>query len=173
MSQQLTPLFIADVSAFSKSLRKSLDDQPATPGQAAMLALIAKAAGYRNHQHLKAETPAQLDELALKRAMRVFDANGKMARWPKQTKVQGLCLWPFWARLPAHRDLSEKEVNAVLQDGLAFNDHVLLRRSLIDHKLAERTIDGRVYRRIEQKPTPEALALFQRLKARSEDQRPS
>jgi hypothetical protein len=80
--------------------------------------------------------------------------------------VQGLCLWPFWAQLPAHQDLSEKEVNAVLKGGLSFDDHVLLRRSLIDHKLATRTIDGRVYRRIEQRPTPEALALMDRLKDR-------
>jgi hypothetical protein len=94
----------------------------------------------------------------------VFDDNGLMFRWPKWTKVQGLCLWPFWALLPAHQDLSEKEVNAVLKQGLSFDDHVLLRRSLIDHKLATRTIDGAVYRRIEQRPTPEALALMDRLK---------
>ncbi|MGR3636008.1 MAG: DUF2087 domain-containing protein [Shimia sp.] len=168
MSQDVTPLYVADVSAFTKQLRKSLSEADTLPGHAAMLALVAKAAGFRNHQHLKAAQPAQvdLDELALKRALRVFDDTGRMFRWPKWTKVQGLCLWPFWAQLPAHQDLSEKEVNAVLKGGLSFDDHVLLRRSLIDHKLATRTIDGRIYRRIEQRPTPEALALMDRLKDR-------
>lgn len=169
MSKDVTPLYVADVSAFTKSLRKSLTEQDSLPGHAAMLALVAKAAGFQNHQHLKATQPApasNLDELALKRALRVFDEQGRMFRWPKWTKVQGLCLWPFWARMPAHQDLSEKEVNTLLKDGLSFDDHVLLRRSLIDHKLAERTIDGKIYRRIEQRPTPEALALMKRFKER-------
>ncbi len=168
MSRDVTPLFIADVSAFTKTLRKSLAEQENLPGQAAMLGLVAKAAGYRNHQHLKAATPEepQLDDLALKRALRVFDDQGRMIRWPKWTKVQGLCLWPFWARMPAHQDMTEKEVNAILKDGLGFDDHVLLRRSLIDHRLATRTRDGRVYRRIEQKPSVDALALMERLRGR-------
>jgi hypothetical protein len=163
------PLYVADVSAFTKTLRKSLSEQDKLRGHAAMLALVAKAAGFQNHQHLKATKPAEdttLDELALKRAMRVFDETGRMFRWPKWTKVQGLCLWTFWARMPAQKDMTENDVNAILIDGLSFDDHVLLRRSLIDHKLAERTIDGRVYRRIEQRPTPEALALMKRLKDR-------
>lgn len=168
MSQDVIPLYIADVSAFTKSLRKSLLVQDTLPGHAAMLALVAKASGYQNHQHLRAvaaePTPA-LDTLALKRAYRVFDAQGRMHRWPKWTKVQGLCLWVFWAQLPPHQDLSEKAVNDVLKPGQTFEDHVLVRRSLIDHKLVTRTTDGRVYRRIEQKPTPEALALLQHLKS--------
>lgn len=166
MSKDMTPLYISDLSAFTKSLRNALTQQDNIPGHAAMLGLIAKAAGFGNHQHLRSAQPTavQLDELALKRAMRVFDETGRMTRWPKWTKVQGLCLWPFWARLPAHQDLSENDVNEVLKQGLAFDDHVLLRRSLIDHKLAIRTTDGRVYRRIEQKPTPEALALMARLR---------
>ncbi len=168
MSQDVTPLYVADVSAFTKALRKSLNEADTLPSHAAMLAMVAKAAGYRNHQHLKADQPkpTELDELALKRALRVFDDQGRMIRWPKWTKVQGLCLWPFWARMPAHQDMTEKEVNEILKPGLTFGDHVLLRRSLIDHKLATRTIDGRTYRRIEQRPTQEALALMDRLKNR-------
>ncbi len=168
MSQDVTTLYVADVSAFTKALRKSLSEADVLPGHAAMLAMVAKAAGYRNHQHLKADQPkiTELDELALKRALRVFDEQGRMIRWPKWTKVQGLCLWPFWARMPAHQDMTEKEVNEILKPGLTFGDHVLLRRSLIDHKLATRTIDGRTYRRIEQRPTQEALALMDRLKNR-------
>ncbi|WP_299353225.1 DUF2087 domain-containing protein [uncultured Shimia sp.] len=165
MSKDANPLFIADVSAFTKTLRKSLAGQEALPGHAAMLALVAKAAGFRNHQHMRVTTsPPELDELAMKRARRVFGTDGRMTRWPKHTKVQGLCLWPFWARMPAHRDLREVEVNTILKEGMAFVDHVLLRRSLIDHGLAEREVDGSAYRRIERKPTPEALALMAHLR---------
>jgi hypothetical protein len=63
-------------------------------------------------------------------------------------------------RLPSRRDLSEAEVNDVLEAGSTFGDHVLLRRSLIDHGLASRTPDGRCYRRTEVRPPPEARALI-------------
>ena len=44
MPKEVTPLFIADVSAFTRALRKSLSNQQVLPGHAAMLALVAKAA---------------------------------------------------------------------------------------------------------------------------------
>ena len=88
-------------------------------------------------------------------------------RWPYHTAEQGLCLWAFWARLPARTDMVEKDVNAILQAGNSFGDHALLRRSLIDHRLVTRTKDGKTYRRIEQAPPPEAAALIMQV------QRPS
>ncbi|WP_019955216.1 DUF2087 domain-containing protein [Yoonia vestfoldensis] len=169
MPRDIHAITIADLSAFTKSLRAALLRADAIPGHAAMLGLVAQAAGYANFQHLKAApTPtAAKPSRRLARALRSFDGGGIMTRWPQQTAVQGLCLWAFWARLPARQDLTEKEVNAVLKAGHSFGDHVLLRRSLIDHKLATRTIDGKTYRRIEQAPPPEALMLLSAL------QRPS
>jgi hypothetical protein len=98
------------------------------------------------------------------RALRVFDAEGRMARWPNKTQLQVLCLWALWARLPALREMTEPEVNAVLKDGSTFGDHVLLRRSLIDHGLATRTADGRSYRRAERRPPADARALLAALR---------
>lgn len=161
MPRDIQTVTIADLSAFTKTLRADLLRAASIPSHAAMLGLVAKAAGYANYQHLKAApqaAPARPSR-QLDRALRVF-AGGIMKRWPQQTAVQGLCLWVFWARLPARQDLTEKDVNAVLQAGHSFGDHVLLRRSLIDHKLVTRTIDGKTYRRIEQAPPPEALVLL-------------
>jgi len=45
-------------------------------------------------------------------------------------------------------------------------DHAILRRSLCDGGLVSRTRDGRVYRRVERRPPPEAAALICHLKAR-------
>lgn len=169
MSRTPLPLVIEDLSTFATALRKSWPDDP--PGQSQALTLIAKAAGYRNHQHLKADaqTDAPLDKPAVRRiedALRVFDDAGIMQRWPKKTSVQRLCLVWFWSRLPSRRDLTEKEVNESLKAGEAFGDHVLLRRSLIDGRLVNRTKDGHIYRRCEIRPTAEERAVMRSLSER-------
>ena len=162
MYKRQVAITINDLSTFTKSLRHSLQQTDVLPSHAAFLSLIAKAAGYKNFQHLKADTPEKppFDHKALDRALRVFD-QGIMQRWPKQTKIQGLCLWAFWATLPARTDMTEKQVNAALNTRHSFGDPALLRRSLIDHRMATRTIDGKTYRRIEQAPPPEGVALIQ------------
>lgn len=169
MTRSPLPLVIEDVSAFATTLRKHWPSDP--PGQSQALALIAKAAGYRNHQHLRAVAPAAatIDKASEKRiadALRVFDENGLMMRWPKKTSVQRLCMLWFWSRLPGRQDLSEAQVNEVLLAGESFGDHVLLRRSLIDHKLVKRTRDGKIYRRIEAQPTAEERIVIRALSQR-------
>ena len=163
MSRDLISLTIPDLSGFAKTLRADLIALPALPGHLTLLGLLARAAGYQNYQELKAKAAAPQPGPDLKRltkAGRAFDATGRMQAWPAQTAVQHLCLWVFWARLPSRRNLTEAQVNRVLQDGATFGDHVLLRRSLIDARLVSRSQDGVVYRRIEQTPPPEALGLI-------------
>lgn len=165
MTRDVTSLTISDLSAFAKALRADLLTRDAFPSHATLLSAIAKAAGYDNHQHLKA-TKQQAKDPQLTKALRAFDAAGIMSNWPKQTSTQGLCLFVFWAQLPANTDMSEKDVNAVLIAGHSFGDHPLLRRSMIDHKLVTRTIDGKVYRRIERAPPPAAITLISDIRNR-------
>ncbi len=163
MPREIHALTIPDLSAFTKALRANLQQRDGVPGHATLLGIVAKAAGYDNFQHLKAvrpDTKSPVETKRLKKALRVFDTSGIMTRWPNQTAVQALCLWAFWAQLPARTDMSEKDVNAVLKRGNSFGDHALLRRSLIDHRLVARTTDGKTYRRIEQAPPPDAAALI-------------
>jgi hypothetical protein len=173
MPRDAIPLSISDTSAFAKTLRDSLASEPTLPGHLAFLGHIARAAGFQNWQHLRAnqppapptalpEDPADADRVA--RALRVFDDKGRMARWPNKTNLQGLCIWALWSHLPALREMTEPEVNTILKDWSTFGDHVLLRRSLIDHKLATRTPDGRSYRRTERRPPADARALLAGLK---------
>lgn len=166
MTRDVTSLTISDLSTFAKSLRADLLARDGIPSHATLLSAIAKAAGYDNHQHLKAAKP-QAKDPQLTKARRAFDVTGNMAHWPKQTGVQGLCLYPFWAQFPPNTDLTEKEVNAVLMAGHSFGDHPLLRRSLIDHKLLTRTIDGKVYRRVERAPPPAAITLISDIRNRA------
>lgn len=164
MAREQLSITIDDLSVFTKTLRNSLKQQDALPGHAAMLGLVARAAGYQNYQHLKAAKPEPPapdapESKAMVRALRIWEA-GIMSRWPKQTSVQALCCWVFWADVPAKTDLNEKEINAILNARHSFGDQAILRRSLVEHRLLKRTTDGRVYRRIEQAPPPEAAALI-------------
>ncbi|GGL63976.1 DUF2087 domain-containing protein [Wenxinia marina] len=165
MTRDAISLTIPDLSAFARTLGASLAEDSEPPGHQRLLGHLARAAGYRNWQHLRAAVtpapaPEPVDRRRVDRALRCFDAEGRMIRWPRQTQVQALCVWSAWARLPSGRDLTEREVNARLKDFAAFGDHVLLRRSLIDHRLAERATDGSVYRRVERRPPAEALEVI-------------
>lgn len=163
------PLVIEDSSAFADNLRKSWPSE--LPGHLAALHLVARAAGYRSWQAVKAAQPEPdvPDDASAKRvtlALRVFDADGRMIRWPKGHAVQRLCLAAFWSRLPSRRDMTEKEVNEALQATERFGDYVLLRRSLIDHGFATRTADGKTYRRVERKPDVAERAIIRALSER-------
>ena len=176
MARDAIALQIDDISTFARTLRARLASETELPGHLGFLNHIARAGGFRNYQHLRsratglpAEPPAAaIDEKRLARALRLFDAEGRMIRWPGKTSLQGLCLWTFWARLPARQVMSEAEVNAVLERWHVFGDRAILRRSLIDHGLAGRRIDGSDYRRIERAPPPEARELIRRILPRGE-----
>lgn len=178
MSRDAISITIPDLSQFAKSLRAGLQQVETVPTHLGLLGQIAKAAGYQNYQHLKANhegKPAQAAKVAAplstasrarERAMRVFDADGVMARWPKQASARMLCLWALWAQIPANTELSEPQVNDLLKTAADFGDHVLLRRSLIDFGLASRTADGSRYRRIEQAPPADAVAFIRDITSR-------
>ena len=182
MSRDVIPLTIDDLSDFAKRLRASLQESDDIPGHLAFLGHISRAAGYQNYQHLKATNakpvplsdPAQPGQRpsdqpaprALERALRSFDGTGVMSHWPKAYSAQALAMWAFWDALPGRVDLTESEVNDVLRARSSFGDHVLLRRSLIDHGMAKRSPDGRVYRRLEKAPPPEARSLIKTVRGR-------
>lgn len=184
MPRHPLPLVIEDLSAFAANLRQNWPDAP--PNHAATLALIARAAGYRNHQHLRAEADwhrdpgmTEIEARRLRDALRCFDAEGRLARWPQgRDSVQPLALSAIWARIPARRDLTEAEVNDAIRSVDATGDHVLLRRELISRGWMRRERDGSRYRRVERRPTEVERSLIRTVGARwlapvLEDQRPS
>ncbi len=160
MPRDTISITIDDLSVFTKTLRNKLKQHDGLPGHATMLGLVAKSAGYDNFQHLKAEKVATTafvptEKKRMERALRVFE-NGTMTRWPKQNSVRELCLWVFWAALPAREDMTEKQVNALLTARHNFKDHALLRRALVDLKMVTRRPDGSIYRRVELAPPEDA-----------------
>ena len=171
MSRTLLPFHVPDVSQLARTLRGQLAGRERPPGHVEVLNILARAAGYRNFQHLRSaalrpavpppafEGPA-LDERRAARLLRCFDAEGRLARWPSKRSEQLLALWVLWARIPARVEFTEREISARLAALNGFGDHALLRREMCDLGMMRRTRDGRAYSRIEQPMPAEARALL-------------
>jgi hypothetical protein len=161
MPRQPVPLTIPDISAFAKALRGGLTNPPS---HVETLSLVARAAGYRNFQHLRAslEPPDQapVDKRLLTRACSNFDGQGRLTRWPGRHHVQRLCLWVVWAAIPSRRTMTERDISQQIDRLCSFRDAAQIRRAMIEHKMLTRNLDGSEYRRVEQVPPREARALF-------------
>lgn len=153
------PLSIDDLSGFARRLRAGLETPPS---HQQMLGLIARAAGYRNYQHLRAQTPTapRADPKRVSRALRHFDGQGRLLRFPGRTAMQALCLWPLWARIEPVKTFDEREISAQIDAFCAFRDAAQIRRTMVENRMLERTRDGAVYTRIEARPGADALALI-------------
>src|SRR5262249_39726018 len=95
-----------------------------------------------------------------RKALKQFDSRGRLVRWPTKFSVQKLAMWVLWTRFDSRRVYSEKEVNAVLKAANTFDDHVTLRRELIDHRLLARQSDGSEYWKLPARPDAETRALL-------------
>ena len=169
------PFAAPDMSGLAKTLSRELRALETPPGHVQLLNMLARAAGHRNYQTMKAQHEAgerlaapapvaePLDHLLVERTARYFDPAGRLARWPAKVSQQRLCLWILWSRLPAEAELSERQVNDRLKANHLFGDHALLRRDMIDLGLLTRTRDGGVYRRVGRPPPAEALALIRQV----------
>ena len=172
MPRTFLPFAVDDISALARSLRLQLAARTGTPGHVEMLNMLARAAGARNFQQLRAQTasspapsaPEPEPDLALvERTARHFDSEGRLASWPAKTSLQSLALWGLWSRIPAETVFSEVGFNQRLNAISQIGDPALLRRSMVHAGLVSRTDDCRDYRRIERRPPPDALALIRRL----------
>jgi hypothetical protein len=172
MPRTFLPFAVDDISALARSLRLQLAARTGTPGHVEMLNMLARAAGDRNFQQLRAQTasspapsaPEPEPDLALvERTARHFDSEGRLASWPAKTSLQSLALWGLWSRIPAETVFSEVGFNQRLNAISQIGDPALLRRSMVHAGLVSRTDDCRDYRRIERGPPPDARALIRRL----------
>lgn len=172
------PFTAPDLSRFARALGRALHERherhPEPPGHVELLNLLARAAGHRNVQTWRAAalrsdaepprfgdardepvTPAPLTDRA-RQALRLYDAQGRLVRWPNKYSIQCLVLWPLWMQFEARRVYREAEVNAILKAWHHFGDHAILRRELVNHRLLTRTSDCAEYRRLSARPDEEA-----------------
>ncbi|AMY69925.1 DUF2087 domain-containing protein [Frigidibacter mobilis] len=167
MTRTPIPLTVPDLSSFARHLGAGIKERGA-PSHLELLNLLARAAGLRNYQHLRAigaaqarmearmeaGPPAQADHALVERALRCFDAGGRLVHWPARRQVQVLCLWALWAGLPAGESLGERQVSLRLNGLHGFGDAALLRRDMCGLGLLTRSPGGLDYRRQELAPRP-------------------
>ena len=182
MPRTLTPLVAPDLSTFTRALARSLkerhDAAEPPPGHVELMNLIARAAGHRNVQALKAAAvaappPAVATSAApvtglsdnARKALALFDGEGRLTRWPVKFSVQQLLMWVLWTRFEARRPYTESEVNTILKDAQTYGDHVTLRRELINHRLMTRKSDCSEYRKLPARPDDDARALLKAWRA--------
>ena len=168
MTKQMIPLYAEDISAFSRVLAGQLSD---APSHLSLMNMLARGAGFRNYQHLKAShaagerlaTPvvAEIaDHKFVEKALGWFDERGRLKQWPSKRKLQDVSLWVLWSRLPAGVVMQEPEVNARLLEEHNFEDPAILRRCLCSLGSMTRNRDGSDYQRVEKRPPAEARVLI-------------
>jgi hypothetical protein len=69
----------------------------------------------------------------------------KIRRWPKKNHEKQFVLEYLQSKFVRETRISEREVNAIIQQWHLFNDHALLRREMFERGLMNRTRDGREY----------------------------
>jgi hypothetical protein len=185
MTRTAIALSAPDVSAFTKTLKAALDARHASglapPSHLELLNLLARAAGLRNFQTLKAQTstaffprpipeslptaPTPAVNLAtmsplVRKTLLQFDDERRLVRLPNKFSVQRLAMWAFWTQFEAPRRYTEKEVNAVLNVHHTFGDQATLRRELINMQLLGRKDDCSEYWKNPQQPSDEVQSFL-------------
>ena len=74
-----------------------------------------------------------------------LDAQGRLRQWPTRRRYQRAAVFYLVAKFEHARRYTEPEVNETLDLWAPFRDAALLRRTLIEEHLLERTPDGREY----------------------------
>jgi hypothetical protein len=184
MTREAIPLVAPDVGAFARALGRSLAerhaDKPDPPSHVELLNLLARAAGQRSYQALRAAArlpnaaPSADDApvapeltLAARKALTQFDARGRLVRWPHKYSVQRLAMWVLWTHFDAKRVYTEREVNEILKLWNTWGDHVTLRRELINHRLLTRKSDCSEYRKLPARPDDEVRWLLRAWRERT------
>jgi hypothetical protein len=188
MTRLLLPLATPDISAFAKTLKRSLDERHEAgkppPGHVELLNLLARGAGLRNFATLKAAAlaaPAPMAEATMptngaaidlgslsptvRKALMQFDGSGRLVRWPNKFSVQQMTMWALWTEFAARRSYTEKEVNAVLNAHHVFGDPATLRRELVNMKLLGRLADCSKYWKEPRRPDTEVRGFLQAWRA--------
>jgi hypothetical protein len=163
MSRISVRLDITDLSRFAKSLSKQWPESK--PTHLSLMNLLAKSAGYKNFQHLKAQSESTTQSPLTpneKRWSRLISAVGCLIRWPSKRKDQLAVLWRIYDALPEFDRWEYRQLDGWIKDQIEFGDHVLVRREMVELEMIGRTDDGRMYWKVKQEMPEEFIPFIAR-----------
>lgn len=180
------PFYVENLSALAKTLREQFEPfakASTMPSHVQLLNWLARAAGHRNYQALRAAAamqpvspqpnvvPAPPFDATLTthatKALTQFDERGRLTRWPHKFAVQRIALWALWQRFDARRTYNEREVNTLINTWATYGDHATLRRELVNMKLLARKSDCSEYWKEPQRAGDEVRAFLRALRERT------
>lgn len=85
------------------------------------------------------------DEEYLKKLSNYYDADGKLIQYPTKRPMRIMALRKIAERFEAERKYTEKEVNEIIKESIAFTDVELLRREMFQYRIIGRLKDGSEY----------------------------
>lgn len=93
--------------------------------------------------HAQKGTQAAATDLAglsatARKALMQFDDSRRLVHLPSKRSVLQMAMWARWARFPARRSCTEKQVNDLINAHHTFGDQATLRRELVGMKLIGR-----------------------------------
>lgn len=74
-----------------------------------------------------------------------LDDSGRLRQWPAKRRLQLLALEALAGVIPTGRQLTEREINELLNGYHTFKDPAMLRRYLFDLGYLDRKADGTAY----------------------------
>lgn len=74
-----------------------------------------------------------------------FDENGLLKQYPSKKPVREIVLARIAGKIEPGKDYTEKEINQIIRDQIAFSDIELIRRELFDYAFLNRERDGSRY----------------------------
>ena len=76
---------------------------------------------------------------------RYYDSENKLTQYPSKRPIRILALVRIASKFDITRKYTEKEVNQIIRDSIAFSDIELIRREMFQYHFIDRLRDGSEY----------------------------
>lgn len=76
---------------------------------------------------------------------RYYDSDKRLTQYPSKKPMRILALIQIALKINPERKYTEKEVNQIIRDSIAFSDIELIRREMFQYRLIGRLRDGSEY----------------------------
>lgn len=84
-------------------------------------------------------------EQYIEKLRRYYDSDNRLTQYPSKKPMRILALIQIALKISPERKYTEKEINQIIRDSIAFSDIELIRREMFQYRLIGRLRDGSEY----------------------------